>query len=390
MDSQRWRQIEALFEQARHLDTEGRERLLSDPGEVPGDVVDEVRRLLVAESEAGDFLSAPPSDVSLRGLAPDEPQAAELVGRRVGAYRLIEPIGSGGMGTVYLAERADAAFEKRVAVKLIKRGMDTDEILHRFRVERQVLANLEHPYIQSLLDGGTTDDGLPFLVTEYIEGEHIDAYCDAHRLPVGARLELFRKVCDAVQYAHQKLVVHRDLKPSNILVTKDGVPKLLDFGIAKILTSNPSAFGVTTLARRPLTPDYASPEQIRGQAITTASDVYSLGVVLYRLLTGRGPYHLETPSPAEMERIVCEFEPTKPSAAVTRVESRPRSPRWAPDHSGRGEPRTPQPARPSLAPSARRPRHDRLRRAAQGAGAPLHLGRPAVRGYRAPPEAVCR
>src|SRR5207253_391487 len=207
-----------------------------------------------------------------------------LAGSRIGPYKIIREIGRGGMGTVYLAARADD-FEKRVAIKLIKRGMDTDEILSRFRNERQILANLDHPNIARLLDGGTTTDGLPYFVMEYIEGQTIDEYCEARKLATAERLQLFRMVCGAVHYAHQNLVVHRDLKPSNILVTPEGVPKLLDFGIAKILS--PTG-GLETTLIHALTPEYASPEQLRGQAVSTASDVYSLGVVLYQLLTGQG------------------------------------------------------------------------------------------------------
>ena len=212
MDSERWRQVEALFEKARDLDAAGREKLLAAASDSL-EVVERVRRLLAAEAEAeaDSFLAAPPVELPLSTLIPQSPLATEFVGRLLGHYRLTDVIGSGGMGTVYLAERADAEYEKRVAVKLIKRGMDTDEILRRFRLERQVLANLEHPNVQILLDGGTTDDGLPYLVTEYIEGQPIDVHCDERRLSITQRLELFRTVCEAVQYAHQKLVVHRDL-----------------------------------------------------------------------------------------------------------------------------------------------------------------------------------
>jgi WD40 repeat protein/tRNA A-37 threonylcarbamoyl transferase component Bud32 len=226
------------------------------------------------------------------------------------------------MGEVYLAKRADDEYQKRVAIKLIKRGMDTRAILHRFRQERQILAALDHPNIAKLLDGGTTEDGLSYFVMEYVQAVPIDVYCDAHRLSTVARLELFRTVCSAVHYAHQNLIVHRDLKPANVLITADGVPKLLDFGIAKILNPDPGspAMEETATVVRLMTPDYASPEQACGQKITTASDVYSLGVLLYELLTGHLPYGMATHGPHQIDRVMCEQEPEKPSAAISRIE----------------------------------------------------------------------
>ncbi len=240
------------------------------------------------------------------------------LGRRIGSYKLVRLLDRGGMGTVYLAERED--FEQRVALKLIRRGLDVDEIfVRRFRNERQILARLEHPWIARLLDGGTTADRLPYFVMEYVEGEPIDRYCEARKLCVDERLELFRKVCSAVQFAHQNLVIHRDLKPGNILITADGEPKLLDFGIAKLLDPGLAAQTVATVpGQGPMTPRYASPEQIRLEPLTTASDVYSLGVLLYELLTGLDPYHLETRRSDELVRAICEREPEKPSTAVRR------------------------------------------------------------------------
>ena len=222
------------------------------------------------------------------------------------------------MGTVYLAVRDDDAFERRVAIKVLRRGMDTDAIVQRFRHERQILASLDHPCIAHLLDGGSTPDGLPFFAMEYIEGLPITEYCEAHRLDTTARLQLFRKVCSAIQYAHQNLIIHRDIKPANVLVTADGTPKLLDFGIAKLLNPEPGAQMPHTVAGLHLmTPEYASPEQVRGEPVTTAADVYSLGVLLYELLTGRRPYHLASRAPAEIARVVCESVPARPSTAVT-------------------------------------------------------------------------
>jgi non-specific serine/threonine protein kinase/serine/threonine-protein kinase len=241
---------------------------------------------------------------------------------RLGPYRLIREIGHGGMGTVYLGVRDDDAFQKRVAIKVLKRGMDTDSIVRRFRHERQILASLEHPFIASLLDGGSTPDGRPYFAMEYVEGQPIADYCDTHRLDTPARLALFRHVCAAVQYAHQNLIIHRDIKPANVLVMADGTPKLLDFGIAKLL--NPELGGQTLAPTAPglqlMTPEYASPEQVRGDAVTTASDVYSLGVLLYELLAGRLPYRLSSRTPADIVRVVCESEPIRPSTAITQID----------------------------------------------------------------------
>lgn len=245
---------------------------------------------------------------------------SSTVGRRVGAYKILERIGVGGMGEVYRAVRADGQYAKEVAVKLVRGGFDSGSVNERFRNERQILASLDHPNIARLLDGGTADDGTPYLVMELIDGERIDVYCDRNRLTVVDRLRLFRQVCAAVQYAHRRLVIHRDIKPSNILVTKDGSPKLLDFGIAKILAPVNEAETAFTVTQA-MTPEYASPEQIRGDAITTATDVYSLGVVLYQLLTGRSPYQRRTRTPHELAQAVCETEPVRPSSAVLKTES---------------------------------------------------------------------
>src|SRR5690606_20871585 len=221
-------------------------------------------------------------------------------------------------------ERDDGQFRKAVAVKLVRRGLEDPQALRRFRHERQILAALEHPNIDRLLDGGVSDDGRPYLVMEHVEGEPLDRYCDARRLPVEARLALFTAVCEAVRYAHRNLVVHRDLKPGNILVTGDGTVKLLDFGIAKLLEADDDADDVplTRTGLRPMTPEYAAPEQIRGEAVTTATDVYALGVVLYELLTGRRPYTAATTSLYETERAVLEQAPERPSTAVLKAGDR--------------------------------------------------------------------
>ncbi|MBM3744826.1 MAG: hypothetical protein FJW34_03390 [Acidobacteria bacterium] len=249
------------------------------------------------------------------------PPRDPLVGRLVGHYRILRPLGAGGMGAVYLAERAGPEFRRQVAVKVLRPGLEREDILGRFLVERQTLAALEHPNIVRLLDGGSTEDGRPYLVMDYVEGDSIEDYANARGLGVEARLELFRQVCAAVHYAHQHLVVHRDLKPGNILVTQEGTPKLLDFGIAKILTPDQpeKLAGLTVAGSRPMTPQYASPEQILGQPITTASDTYALGVMLYRLLTGRHPYEFTTGAEAELVELICQREPERPSALVRRL-----------------------------------------------------------------------
>ncbi len=236
----------------------------------------------------------------------------------IGPYRVVRLLERGGMGSVYLAERAD--FEKQVALKVIRRGLDLDDLLvRRFHNERQILARLEHPHIARLHDGGTTEDQLPYFVMEYVEGEPIDRYCEHQNLSVDEILSLFRKVCRAVQFAHQNLIVHRDLKPGNILIGEDGEPKLLDFGIAKLLDRDLADQTVVTGTREGLmTPRYASPEQITGDAITTASDIYSLGVLLFELLAGVGPYRLETSRGDELARAVCDQPAERPSTAVRR------------------------------------------------------------------------
>ncbi len=312
MEAEQWQDMWSAFHRALDLEEDERVRYLEslDDPLLRG----EIESLLAAHRE---------ETAVLAGSAPrgDQAESPSLVGRRAGSYRVVREIGHGGMGTVYLAERGDQQYDHKVAIKVVRRGMDTAEILARFRQERQILANLDHSNIARLLDGGTTDDGLPFFVMEHIEGEPIDRYCSRLGLPVTSRLDLLLAVCGAVQYAHRNLIVHRDLKPSNILVTAGGVPKLLDFGIAKLLDPASRDLTVTLAAARRLTPEFASPEQLRGEAVTTAGDVYALGALLYLLLTGRPPHRAEGRSFAAILQAVCETEPELPSTLVRRLGS---------------------------------------------------------------------
>ncbi len=276
----------------------------------------DVHALLRAGDQIGGFLERPALGGQIGKLAEVAGFTDEMLGRTLGSYRVERRIASGGMGTVYLAVRADGQFQQQVAIKVVKRGMDSEEVLRRFAAERQTLAALDHPNVARMFDAGITEDGRPYLVMEYVDGVPIDEFCDVQRKNVKDRLRLFRTVCDAVHAAHQALIIHRDLKPTNILVTREGVPKLLDFGIAKLLTDGPAVHQTMESDRR-LTPEYASPEQVRGDHVTTASDVYSLGVVLYELLTGLRPYRFETRSTDEVRRVVCVEVPPAPSQAVT-------------------------------------------------------------------------
>jgi eukaryotic-like serine/threonine-protein kinase len=312
----RYQQLKAVFEQVVELAPP--ERVSSLEAACAGDP--ELRReldSLLADLDTSEEILDQPISALAAALRGEDHRG--LVGQRVGPYRLERLLGRGGMGTVYEAWRADDQYCHRVALKVIRDGTAVEPLVGRFRQERQILAALSHPHIARLLDGGVTSDGQPYLVMEYVEGEPIDQYCNARRLGIRERLRLFRDVCAAVQYAHQNLVVHRDLKPSNILVTADGEVKLLDFGIAKLLRAGEEEPApLTRTGLHLMTPDYASPEQVRGGAITTAADIYSLGIVLYELLTGRRPFQLGQHLQREIEQIICEEEPAKPSTAVTR------------------------------------------------------------------------
>ena len=305
MMEERHRKARELFESC--LEQRDRAAFLADQC-ADAQLRQEVEELLSAHDRARSFLESPPR-------VSGEDESKRWIGRRFGVYELLEEIGSGGMGKVYLAARADDVYRKRVAVKVARASLDSTETIERFRQERQILANLQHPNIVRLLDGGTTEEGLPYLVMDFIEGERIDRYCDAHALPLSERLKLFRTLCAAVQFAHQNLIIHRDIKPNNILVTREGVLHLFDFGVAKLLEAD-AALPQTRTGLRMMTLDYASPEQVLGERITTATDVYALGIVLYELLTGRRPYTVTNKPDVEAVRIICEQEPTKPSTSV--------------------------------------------------------------------------
>jgi len=305
----KWDQVRDLFHEALERPRDTWEAFLAqiaDPA-----LAAEVRSLLAAHEQSSDFLAAPVSSAFARTPAP---------GDRIGRYRIDEEIGRGGMGVVYRATREDEGFVQQVAIKLIDAAVVSQEILKRFRAERQILALLDHANIARLIDGGTTTDGSPYLVMEYVSGRPLLAYCDERRLGVEQRLAVFLVICDAVQFAHQHLVVHRDLKSDNILVTEEGSPRLLDFGIAKLLSPDEGvAVGTLTLPmNRMLTPDYASPEQIRGEPATVAADIYSLGVILYELLAGSRPLHFSTRSPEEILRVATQEEPALPSTVAAR------------------------------------------------------------------------
>lgn len=318
MTPERWRVVKALFDEALEMPSEARSLWLSDATANDAGLRREVESLLEALGEERDRFERP---ALLRSDPPDRVPGPELpeVGTRVGPYRLVRQVGQGGMGVVFEAYRDDDHYRKRVAIKTISRGRDSDLILRRFRYERQILARLEHRNIAVLLDGGVTESGQPYFAMEYVEGIAIDQFADAQRLGIRERLQLFRQVCAAVQYAHQNLVIHRDLKPSNILVTADGTVKLLDFGIAKLIRPDDGSEGegLTQPGITPLTTAYASPEQVRGEAVTTATDVFSLGLVLYKLLSGQHPFSRNLPSSDEVRRRIREDTPAPPSATVT-------------------------------------------------------------------------
>jgi len=310
IDPARWRRIREVLDELLAAPEADREALLRERCGGDADLADEVGSFLRAHDEAGSFIEGP------AGAPPDAMPAPEI-----DRYRIVGELDRGGMGVVYLAVRDDGVYRQTVAIKVLKHGLGSAGLVARFRAERQILARLEHPNIARLLDGGTTRDGRPFLVMEHVVGQPIDAFCRQHGFDTDARIRLFQKVCAAVQFAHRHLIVHRDLKPGNVLVTPDGEPKLLDFGIAKLL--DPQFLDHTVAHTRtgafgPMTPAYASPEQARGEGVTTSSDVYSLGVVLYELLTGHRPYETDAEQPLQALEQVARAEPERPSRRVSR------------------------------------------------------------------------
>ncbi len=306
-----WKRAKELFSTAVTLDEAERDAYIdSQPDSI--EILDEARSLLAAYFESPDFLEGATPELPLEELAGE--LSTSLAGRLIGAWQLVREIGRGGMGVVWEARRADQQYEQRAAVKLLRASLLSDRDIRRFREERQILASLNHPCIARLLDGGMLEDGSPYLVMEFVDGLPLDAWCDRERLSVRRRLEVFLLVCSAVEYAHRQLVIHRDLKPANILVTaSDGVPKLLDFGIAKLMQSGGEQQHATT---RLLTPECASPEQVRGELMSTANDVFSLGVLLYVLLTGQHPFATPESNPLETMRAICEQEPRLPSSVT--------------------------------------------------------------------------
>jgi len=319
LDTQ-WTSISDALDQVWALPPEERAAYLEALADDKPEIYSHVVALLEAEEGSPSFL-----EDGLGGLfsedAPLRADAPLAAGEGLGPYRIVSEVGKGGMGLIYLAERDDGQFEQQVAIKVLRSHDLTDAAVQRFVLERQVLATLSHPSIARVFDGGVLDDGRPYLVMEYVEGEPVTAYCDRHRLSVRERLQLFVAVCDAVQHAHRNLVVHRDLKPSNILVTAEGHIKLLDFGIAKLLsaTDEEDGLSLTRSGAHLMTPEYAAPEQVKGRSITTATDVYALGILLYELLTGCRPYDGKERSPYEVMQLVCEREPTRPSTAISFV-----------------------------------------------------------------------
>ncbi len=322
MTPERWRRVKHILNEALERGGVADSEFLCEACDDDAELRHQVEVLLTSDRDAGEFLAPIDLLTNLTGSEESQIRLTEpplfseiTAGRRIGPYEIVQEVGRGGMGAVYLAGRADGQFRRRVAIKFVKPGLGIRDSLWRFQNERQVLAQLDHANIARLLDGGTTEDDLPYLVMEYVEGVPIDSWCDVRRLSVADRLKLFRSVCAAVQYAHEKQILHRDIKPANILVTADGIPKLLDFGIAKVL--DPELYSQTLetgAGLRPMTPDFASPEQARGQPLGPPSDIYSLGVVLYLLLTGRTPYRARMTDAAGKAGIISCREVIRPSS----------------------------------------------------------------------------
>ncbi|MEZ5428340.1 MAG: protein kinase [Pyrinomonadaceae bacterium] len=310
MQAENWKIASEVLQEVLELPASERNNFL-EKANLSAEVKAEVESLLALEESAGEFMSV--SAGGLTGEMVFEKESSEnlLVGQRVGIYEIEKELGLGGMGAVYLADRADGKFKQKVALKMLKREFNVKKIRRNFEREREILSKLEHPNIARLLDAGTTEDGIPFLAVEYVEGVSIDKFCTENSLELNARLKLFNKVCEAVSFAHRNLIIHRDLKPSNIIVNNKGEPKLLDFGISKLLDET---HGNTVTMFGAMTPEYASPEQIKGETVTTATDIYSLGVVLYKMLTGNLPYDFRGKTNGNILKTITENEPVKPSA----------------------------------------------------------------------------
>jgi serine/threonine protein kinase len=358
MDSERRREISRLYRLALAREPAERASFLADACGADGELRKTVESLLAHPDSATHFLDVPDLDGTTQTGAASEAPATMTASnsRRFGAYRILYEIGRGGMGSVYLADRVDKAFHKRVANKVVRPGFADANIIGRFRQEREILAALDHPTIARVIDGGTTDEGVPYFVMDYIDGQPIDTWCNQRKADVTRRVALFRAVCSGVQHAHDHLVLHRDLKPSNIFVTADGDVKLLDFGIAKLLASG-AVLGTavnTATAAQIMTPTYASPEQVRGEPLSVTSDVYSLGVVLYELLTGHWPYRTSARLLHEVVRAICEEEPTIPSMVVGQIDD------------AQGKTATVQPRTPETVSAARDIEPAQLRRRLEG------------------------
>ena len=319
MSAENWVKVKKALREV--LDAAPSERQTILENGISAEIRAEVESLLALEDESADFLSLPITDFSKDfGGENFEDSAGLPAGQKIGIYEIVRELGIGGMGAVYLAERTDGKFAQKVAVKMLKREFNVEKIRRNFRREREILAKLDHPFIAHLLDAGTTDNGVPYLVMEYVNGKPIDKFCEAENLSLKERLKLFNKVCEAVSFAHQNLIIHRDLKPSNIIVTEKGEPKLLDFGISKLLDADESKDKTSVTLLGAMTPEYASPEQISGETVTTATDIYSLGVVLYKMLTGALPYKFNGKTNGELLKAITQDEPTAPSAAKSELK----------------------------------------------------------------------
>ncbi|HUI64199.1 MAG TPA: serine/threonine-protein kinase [Bacteroidota bacterium] len=317
MNQELWHRVREVFGEAYRIPAAKRAAFLDNSCGSDAELRGEVASLLAALDKA-DAVFQPLPQSLLSGAANDIP-AGRRIGSHIGSYRIVRLIASGGMGEVYEAARDDGKFQRRVAVKFVRAFLPQEQMIRRFEAERSLLASLQHPNIAQLIDAGSTDDGIPYLIMEFVDGERIDEYCDARQLSIADRLRIFQVVCGAVQFAHQHLVVHRDIKAGNILVDADGIPKLLDFGIAKLLSEDGAPGERTLTGLGFMTPDYASPEQLRGEQATTVSDVYSLGMLLYKLLTGRRPYDFRSSHPFDISQTILDTEPTRPSGKPVAI-----------------------------------------------------------------------